>query len=127
LIPEVFFPAVVFPGLLIVVLYLYPFLEEALTRDRRSHNVLRIPTQHPFNTALGCAVFSCLVLLEFAGADDVLAMASSGSVVALRLLFRVLVFVVPIAIGVVVYALCWLARRKHAEASLPAEGAPQPR
>jgi len=127
LIPEVFFPAVVFPGLLIVVLYLYPFLEEALTRDRRSHNVLRISTQHPFNTALGCAVFSCLVLLEFAGADDVLAMASSGSVVALRLLFRVLVFVVPIAIGVVVYALCWLARRKHAEASLPAEGAPQPR
>lgn len=119
LVPEVFFPAVVFPGLLFVVLYAYPFIEEAFCRDVRSHNVLRMPSQHPFNTALGCAVFACLVVLQFAGSDDVFSVATGGSVVALRTLFRVLVFVVPAVVWAVVYMLCRAAGRRTSPSGSP--------
>ena len=106
LVPEVFFPAVLFPGLFFVVLYAYPFLEEAFSWKVRAHNILRLPSQHPFNTALGCSIFAGLVVLEFAGSDDVISVATGGSVVALRTLFRVLFFVVPAVVAFVVYMLC---------------------
>ena len=106
LIPEVFFPAVLFPGLLFVTLYAYPFIEEAFCLDLRAHNVLRLPSQHPFNTALGCTVFSVLIILQLAGSDDVISVVTGSSVVALRSLFRVLFFVVPAIVSVVVYLLC---------------------
>jgi ubiquinol-cytochrome c reductase cytochrome b subunit len=123
LVPELFFPAVFFPGLLFVVLYLYPFLEEALTLRLRSHNVLRLPFDQPFNTALGCSVFSMLIVLELAGSDDIIAVTSGSSVVALRTLFRVLFFVVPVIVGPSVYKLCQLAGRRHAaKFSLPEPG-----
>jgi len=115
LVPEVFFPAVLFPGALFVILYAYPFLEEAVSIRVRSHNILSLPAQHPFNTALGCSVFSGLVVLQLAGSDDIIAVASSSSVVALRALFRVLFFVVPAIVGPAVYILCRIVKRKTAE------------
>ena len=106
LVPEVFFPAVLFPGLLFVMLYAYPFIEEAFNRDPRSHNILRLPSEHPFNTALGCSVFAGLVVLQLAGSDDVMSVASGASVVGFRTLFRVLFFVLPALTGAIVYLLC---------------------
>ena len=127
LVPEVFFPAVLFPGVLFVALYAYPFIEEAFAREVRAHNVLRLPSQHPFNTALGCSIFAGLVVLEFAGSDDVISVATGGSVVALRTLFRVLFFVIPVVVAVLVYMLCRTAgSREPASDSLqitpPSEG-----
>jgi quinol---cytochrome-c reductase cytochrome b subunit len=113
LVPEVFFPAVLFPGLLFVVLYAYPFIEEAFSRQARAHNVLRLPSRHPFNTALGCSILAGLVVLQFAGSDDVISVASSGSVVALRTLFRVLFIVVPPLVWGAVYMLCRAASSRE--------------
>ncbi|MGH9605850.1 MAG: cytochrome bc1 complex cytochrome b subunit [Terracidiphilus sp.] len=118
LVPELFFPAVLFPGLLIVALYAYPFIEEAFTRQVRSHNILRMPTQHPFNTALGCSIFAGLTVLQFAGSNDIISVATAGSVVALRTLFRVLFLVVPPVVWVVVYMLCRLANSERSARTL---------
>lgn len=117
LVPEVFFPGFLFPFLLFVVLYLWPFIDKILTLDLRAHNVLRLPWEQPFNTALGCAVFVFLVILLVAGGDDVIALTGGTSVVALRVFLRVIVFAIPILIGFAAYGICETIRQKHEPAS----------
>ena len=113
LIPEVFFPAVLLPSLIFAALYLYPFLEQLISFDDKPHNVLRLPYQQPFNTALGCAAFVFVLVLFFAGSDDVIAVATGGSVVEIRTILRVLVFIAPPVTAVLVYMLCARARRRR--------------
>jgi ubiquinol-cytochrome c reductase cytochrome b subunit len=115
LVPELFVPGFLFPSLVFVFLYSLPFLDKFITGDFRAHNVLRLPYEHPIATAFGCAAFAFVAVLEFAGADDVVALAAGSSVVAMRALLRILVFVVPGLTGAVVYAWCEAARRRHAE------------
>ncbi len=114
LIPEIFFPAVLMPALLFLALYLYPFVEQLFTFDTEQHHVLRPPSQQPFNTALGCGVFMYLLVLFFAGGDDVIALATGTSVVTIRAILRALVFAAPAATFALVYLLCARARRHSA-------------
>lgn len=117
LVPEVFFPAVLLPVLLFAGLYAYPFLEEFVCFDREDHNVLRPPSQQPFNTALGSAVLMLLLVLFFAGGDDVIAIATGTSVAAIRDILRVLFFVAPPLTAAVVYMLCNRIRRGRSASS----------
>lgn len=123
LIPEVFFPAVLFPTLVFVILYAYPFLEKLANLDFREHNVLLLPWQQPVNTAIGCGVLALMLVLLFAGGDDVMAVALNLSVVAIRSILRVLVFVVPIVTGIVTYGICIAIRRRHNAAAQRAQEA----
>jgi ubiquinol-cytochrome c reductase cytochrome b subunit len=120
LIPEVFFPGFLFPCLVFVVLYSLPFLDKLITGDVRAHHVLRLPSDHPLGTAFGCAAFAFVTVLGFAGSDDVLAVFSGTSVIALRTLFRVLVFVAPVFVGAVAYLFCEVSRRRRSGLSKPA-------
>jgi ubiquinol-cytochrome c reductase cytochrome b subunit len=120
LIPEVFFPGMLFPVLVFAALYVLPFIEKFLSLDDKPHNVLKLPYQQPFNTALGCAVFSFLLVLFVAGGDDVIAVAAGRSVIAIRTILRILVFVVPAVTAVLVYALCVWARRRNTSLEEPA-------
>jgi ubiquinol-cytochrome c reductase cytochrome b subunit len=113
LIPEVFFSGFFFPMFLFIVLYSVPFLDKFITGDTRAHNVLRHPSDHPLNTAFGCGVIAFLIVLLFAGGDDVLAVFVGGSVIEIRTLLDALVFVVPAVTAVVAYALALIARRKR--------------
>jgi ubiquinol-cytochrome c reductase cytochrome b subunit len=114
LVPEVFFSGILFPVLFFIVLYLYPFFDRLITHDNQPHHMLRHPYEQPFQTALGGAVFMFLFVLFVAAGDDVIAVASGTSVVTIRLILRILVFVVPAVTGVVLYGLCILARMRHA-------------
>ncbi|MGH9588414.1 MAG: cytochrome bc1 complex cytochrome b subunit [Acidobacteriaceae bacterium] len=113
LIPGVFFPGVLFPALVFLALYLYPFFDKAISRDTQPHNVLRLPYEQPFHTALGCTVFVFMLVLLFAASDDVIAVAVGGSVTQIRLIFRIIVFVAPAITGAIVYPLCLRVKRKH--------------
>lgn len=113
LVPDVFFPAVLFPVLLFAFLYLYPFLEKLISADGHAHNVLLLPYEQPFNTALGCALFTFLLVLFFGGSDDVIAVAAQSSVAMIRTILRVLLFVVPAVTGIIVYRACVRLRRRH--------------
>ncbi|HEX3661488.1 MAG TPA: cytochrome bc complex cytochrome b subunit [Acidobacteriaceae bacterium] len=134
LVPEVFFPGFLFPVLVFMGLYAWPFLEKFLTFDFRTHHVLRLPRQQPWITAFGCAVLSGMLVLLFAGGDDVVALAENGSVTQIRTLLRILVFVLPAVTFALVYLLCRLANWKYPVASaeqtpeeiLQEESTPQP-
>lgn len=113
LVPNVFFAAVLLPGLIFVGLYLYPFLEQLFTGDDQTHHVLRTPTQQPINTAIGASVFMFLLVLFIAGGDDVIASSTGTSVVTIRAILRVLALTVPPATLAIVYYLCARTRRRN--------------
>jgi ubiquinol-cytochrome c reductase cytochrome b subunit len=112
LIPNVFFPAVLLPVLLFVGLYLYPFWDQLINADHQQHHVLRMPSEQPFNTSFGCAVFAFLLVLFFAGGDDVIAIATGTSVVTIRTILRDLVFAAPSFTFLLTYLLCVRVRRR---------------
>ncbi len=114
LIPELFFAGVLLPCLVFAALYAYPFVERYFfTNDQDYHNVLRVPYQHPVNTAFGCAAFTFVLVLFFAAGDDIIAIATNGSVVTIRMIMRILVFVAPAAIGLFAYVACAAVRKRR--------------
>lgn len=125
LVPEVFWPGFFFPMLTFAILFCWPFIEKLFTLDFRDHHVLKLPYQQPFNTALGCSVFSFVFVLFFAGGDDVIAQATNTGVGEIRILLRILVFVVPAVTMVAVYALCARLRRRRAGANAALNAANQ--
>lgn len=120
IVPEVFFPAALMPGLLFLLLYAYPFLERFFRPADKAHHVLLLPYQQPFNTALGSAILMFLLVLLAAGGDDVIAVATGTSVVTIRFLLRILVFAAPAATAALAYAICVTMRRRRAAATEPA-------
>ena len=86
-----------FPGLLIGLFFFWPFIERAFTRDGALHNLLDFPTDAPRRTAFGAATVTFFVVLTFAGSNDIQSAYLHVSEDALTVLYRVLVFVVPIA------------------------------
>ncbi len=113
LVPEAFFPGVLLPALLFGFLYLYPFLESLSSGTDHNHHVLLLPSEQPFRTALGFALFIFLLVLLFAGSDDVIAVATGTAVSTIRVWLRILVFAAPAALFTIVYGLCVRAQRRR--------------
>jgi len=114
LVPELFFPAVLMPSLVFGGLYLWPFVEKLFSRDEGDQNVLRLPYEQPIKTALGVAFFVFMLVLLVAGGDDIIAVAADSSLVEMRTMLRVLVFVAPIIAAVLTYLVCARMRLKAA-------------
>jgi ubiquinol-cytochrome c reductase cytochrome b subunit len=125
LVPEVFFPAVLLPLLIFGFLYVYPWIDKLVSFDASAHNVLRLPWEQPFNTAVGSALAVFVIILLVAGGDDVIALSAGSSVVALRTLLRILVFVAPAFTGAVAYALCLRVKAKRLAQTARALRAPE--
>src|SRR5665213_724880 len=120
LVPELFFPAVLMPSLVFGGLYLYPFIEKFFSPDDGDHNVLRLPYEHPFNTALGAGFFVFMLVLLVGGGDDILAVAIGKSVIEIRTILRVLVLVAPPIAAALAYLICVSMRSKKAARALVA-------
>jgi ubiquinol-cytochrome c reductase cytochrome b subunit len=126
LVPDVFFPAVLLPSLVFIGLYAYPLFDKLISGDLsdRQYNVLLLPYEQPFNTAVGCAAFMFLLVLLFAGSDDVIALAAGTSVIMIRAVLRVLSLAVPPVTFVLVFLLCRrMRRRSESSRAAPAETA----
>ncbi|HVC26329.1 MAG TPA: ubiquinol-cytochrome c reductase cytochrome b subunit [Acidimicrobiales bacterium] len=106
MIPTVFFPAVLLPGLTFNLIYAWPFIEARLTGDRAEHHLLERPRDQPLRTALGAAVFAFYFTLFGASATDVLANYLSLSLNLVLWSFRVLCIVVPLVVFPVAYKIC---------------------
>ncbi|HEY7789852.1 MAG TPA: cytochrome bc complex cytochrome b subunit [Vicinamibacterales bacterium] len=113
LVPGLFFSGLLFPVLVFGGLYLYPFIEQFITVDEQDHNVLRMPWERPFATALGCSALMMMLVLLVAAGDDVVALALGASLQSIRILLRILFFAAPAATFLVIHWLC--ARRKRRE------------
>ncbi len=106
LIPNVFWPAIVLPGITFTVLMFWPFIEQKVTGDRADHQLLERPRDRPKRTALGAAVLSFYFVLFGASATDVLANYLDVTLNQVLTAFQVLVFVVPIITYPVALKIC---------------------
>lgn len=111
LIPELFVPGVVLPGVTFLLLYMWPFLEAWVTGDHDMHHLLDRPSDRPVRTAVGTMTIAFYGLLLLAGSDDVIGVVTGAAVETLVLVFRVAVLVVPPVVGIVTYFL--LRRPEH--------------
>jgi ubiquinol-cytochrome c reductase cytochrome b subunit len=92
---NVIIPAMVVPGLLFTALAAYPFIEAAVTGDKREHHVLDRPRNVPFRTAFGVSLLVAFVILILAGSNDLIATHFGLSINDITHVFRVLLFVAP--------------------------------
>ncbi len=106
MIPTVFFPAILLPGITFTVLGLWPFIEKKITKDNEEHHLLDNPRDVPWRTSVGVGVLAFYVVLFFASSTDVLANSFSISLNFVLWAFRVLVFVVPPIAAFITYKIC---------------------
>jgi len=106
MIPNVFFPAILLPGITFGVLQMWPFIEARLTHDHAEHQILDRPRDRPKRTAFGAAVFSFYFVLFGASATDVLANYLSISLNVVLTSFRFLAVIVPLVVFPVTFRIC---------------------
>ncbi|MGV8978726.1 MAG: cytochrome b [Cellulomonas sp.] len=92
---NIIIPAMIVPGLLFTALAAYPFIEAAVTRDKREHHVLDRPRNVPFRTAFGVSLLTAFVILILSGSNDIIATHFHLSINDITHVFRVLLFVAP--------------------------------
>jgi ubiquinol-cytochrome c reductase cytochrome b subunit len=115
-ISEIFWPAVLLPGLTFAALYAWPFLEARVTRDHAEHHLLDRPSDRPARTAIGVLVLTFYVVLLLAGAQDIWADLFGLSLDSTIWAFRLLIVIVPVGTGAFAWKVCRdLQRGRHSQ------------
>jgi ubiquinol-cytochrome c reductase cytochrome b subunit len=105
-ISELFWPAVLLPGLTFALLYAWPFLEQWRTKDYAEHHLLSRPRDSAARTAIGLGTFTFYFVLFLAGSQDVISQILHVDVVAVYWWLRILLVVLPPVIGFATYKFC---------------------
>jgi ubiquinol-cytochrome c reductase cytochrome b subunit len=103
---NVLVPAVLLPGALFTLLFMYPFFERWVTGDRGEHHLCDRPRDRPVRTAFGVAGIVFYAVLLLAGGNDIIAFTLRVSVNALTWIFRIAVIVGPPVAFVVTKRVC---------------------
>ncbi|MFF4527389.1 cytochrome bc1 complex cytochrome b subunit [Streptomyces bluensis] len=104
---NVLLPAVVLPGLLFLVLYLYPFAEQRLTGERhQEHHLCDRPRERPVRTGLGVAGVTFYGVLLLAGGNDIVAATFRISLNTLTWVLRIALVVAPVLAFLIARRLC---------------------
>ena len=103
---EVTIPAVIFPGLVFGLAYLWPTLEKFVTKDHAMHNLLDRPSNRPKRTAAGVAVLAALSMLFIASSTDVIANFFHLPLNSVLWAMRALVLASPFVAYPITYKIC---------------------
>ncbi len=103
---EVTIPAVILPGILFNIAYVWPLLERKFTKDNEIHHLLDRPSDRPKRTAAGVAVLVLLAMLHIASSTDVIANFFHVSLEATLWAMRILVIILPIIAYPLAYKIC---------------------
>jgi ubiquinol-cytochrome c reductase cytochrome b subunit len=107
MIPNVFYPGVLMPGITFTVMALWPWLEDRFTKESATeHHLLDRPRDRPVRTAFGAAVLGFYTVLFFASATDLLAKTFGVSLNTVLVSGRIALFVVPVVTFPVTYKIC---------------------
>ncbi|CDR09611.1 cytochrome B subunit [Streptomyces iranensis] len=101
----VLIPFLVFPTVLLVI-WLYPFLEAWITGDRREHHFNERPRNAPTRTAFGAAWAALYAVLLAGGGNDLIATHFQLSINAITWTCRIGFFVVPVVVFVITKRIC---------------------
>ncbi|WFE29518.1 ubiquinol-cytochrome c reductase cytochrome b subunit [Solwaraspora sp. WMMD791] len=111
-IPPLFWPTVVLPGILVMLSLAYPFLEARYTKDKASHNLLQRPRDVPARTAVGAMAVTFFIVLTISGGNDVFADKFYVSLNAMTWAGRIGLILLPPLAYYVTYRIC-LGLQQH--------------
>ena len=97
LVPNPFWGGALFPLVVFAILGAWPFVERRLSGDRGAHNLLDRPRDAPRRTAFGAGLLTWVLVVFFAGSPDRVSVAFGLSYTGQVWVYRVLVFVLPVA------------------------------
>jgi ubiquinol-cytochrome c reductase cytochrome b subunit len=103
---NLFFPAVLLPGVTFGLLYAWPWLEAWRAQDHRAHHLCQRPRDAAMRTALGVAAIAFYTSLWIAGGTDVLAITIGVSENTIIWSMRILCVVLPLVSATAAYRLC---------------------
>jgi ubiquinol-cytochrome c reductase cytochrome b subunit len=104
--PAIFWPTVVMPGIVFTILAVYPFLEQYFTKDRAPHNLLQRPRDVPVRTAIGMMSIAFYVVLWISGGNDIIASRFQINLNLMTWAGRIGVLVLPAIAYYVTYRIC---------------------
>ncbi|WP_080794033.1 cytochrome b [Corynebacterium pacaense] len=113
-IPAVFWVAVML-GILVVLLFTYPFIEKKLSGDDAHHNILQRPRDAPVRTSLGMMALVFYGLLTVSGGNDIWAYHFHVSLNAMTWIGRVGLIILPPIAYFVTYRICLGLQRSDRE------------
>jgi ubiquinol-cytochrome c reductase cytochrome b subunit len=103
---SVLIPAIVLPGIIVMALAIYPWLEQKITGVAGDQHILDRPRNMPARTGLGVAFIVFYVLLWIAGGNDVLATVVDVPVNWVTQFLRVSVVLMPPLAYVITTRIC---------------------
>ncbi|MBB3115023.1 cytochrome bc1 complex cytochrome b subunit [Corynebacterium bovis] len=113
-VPAVFWVAVML-GILVALLFAYPFIEAKLTGDNAHHNLLQRPRDVPVRTSLGVMALVFYALLTISGGNDLFALHFQISLNAMTWVGRIGLILLPPAAYFIAYRLCLGLQRSDRE------------
>jgi ubiquinol-cytochrome c reductase cytochrome b subunit len=106
LVPNPFWGGMLFPGVILAVLALWPWAERRLTGDDAFHNLLERPRDNPWRTSLGAAFLTWIFLGFMSGSADRVTVWLGLDYAAQIWAYRVLIWVVPVLVFFAVRRAC---------------------
>lgn len=115
---NVFIPSLVVPGLMVLALFAYPFLEGWITGDRREHHLLDRPRNAPVRTGIGVMALVAYCIMWAAAGNDLIAYTFKMSINDLTWFLRAGLFTLPPLAFVITKRICMSLQRKDRELAL---------
>ncbi len=112
-IPAVFWVAILL-GVLVVLVFAYPWIEKKITGDDENHNILQRPRDVPVRSGLGAMALVTYALLTLSGGNDLIAFHFDISLNAMTWVGRIGFLILPPIAYFVTYRICvGLQRADH--------------
>ena len=89
LIPAVFWPGVVMPGVVVTLMLCWPWIDAKISGETGVHDVLVKPLSVPWRVGVGAGLIAAGVILTLAASDDQQALALHAPIASLVLLYRI--------------------------------------
>src|SRR6266536_3078037 len=93
---ELFWPAILFPGLAFTVIFLWPWIERRFTRDRFEHHLLDRPRDAPARSATGVAGLLLFFIPFLEGGNDIIAVLLHVPVETITRILQYSFFIAPV-------------------------------
>ena len=113
-IPSAFWVALLC-GLMVILLFAYPFIEKKLTGDDAHHNLLQRPRDVPVRSAIGAAAITFFLLVTLSGGNDHVAHFFQISLNAMTWVGRIGLIVLPPLAYFITYRICVGLQRSDRE------------
>jgi ubiquinol-cytochrome c reductase cytochrome b subunit len=112
-ISEVFWPAILFPGVAFGVLTLWPWIERRFTRDHAEHHLLDRPRDAPARSATGMAGLMVFFIMFLEGGNDIFGVLLNVSVETITRTLQWGLLVAPVVTWLVTFWVCRALKRSQ--------------